>query len=97
LAIFLVQEPDGQCDSPHLARASDEVTAAFEAAAVMTYRNAIDEVAALTLDVADAAADKGCPAQARLLYRHVVRTFVGTAYAAYRQRAEIGLAEIRGL
>jgi hypothetical protein len=70
LASFM-QEPRGACDSQNLARASDAVLATLEPA-VMTYDNAVNEVAALTLDIADAAADKSCPAQARSLYRYVI-------------------------
>ena len=53
------------------------------------------DAAALFLDIADAAAVT-CPTQARAIYKRVISVFVGTGYEGYRQRAEIGLAEIRG-
>lgn len=53
-------------------------------------------VAKLTLDVANAAADAGCPEQARVLYRYVIDRYVKSDYAGYRQRAEVGLAAIGG-
>jgi hypothetical protein len=48
------------------------------------------------LDVADGAADHSCPDLARKLYRHVIEAYIGWGYAAHRQRAEIGLADLRG-
>jgi hypothetical protein len=51
--------------------------------------------AALLLDTADGAAAHGCPEVARALYLTVIETYIGVGYAALRQRAEIGLAELR--
>jgi hypothetical protein len=60
-----------------------------------TYGNRpIDDVADLTLDVAKDAAEAGCPQQARVLYRYVLDRYVKSDYAGYRQRAEVGLAQI---
>jgi hypothetical protein len=62
-----------------------------------TYGNRpIADVASLTLDVANAAADAGCPEQARVLYRYVIDRYVKSDYTDYRQRAEAGLAQIGG-
>ena len=49
-------------------------------------------VPARTLDLADEATAAGCPNTAKALYMSVIETYVGTSYAAYRQRAEIGLS-----
>lgn len=51
-------------------------------------------VANLTLEIASSAANAGCPEQARVLYRYVVDRYVRSDYAGYRQRAEVGLAEL---
>jgi hypothetical protein len=89
-------EPRGSCQSPHLARASQVSSEDTLVKAAGAHTKALYENAELTLEVADAAADAGCPEQARALYREVIRTFTGSGYAAHRQRAEIGLAELRG-
>jgi len=44
---------------------------------------------------AGAAADKGCGPTARTLYLYVIETFTGSAYAAMRQRAQIGIDDLR--
>ena len=54
----------------------------------------ISDVADLTLDVAKAAAEAGCTEQARVLYQYVLDRYGASDYAGYRQRAEVGLAEI---
>jgi hypothetical protein len=95
LAMFK-REPLGSCQSPHLARASQVSSEDALAKAAGAYDNALYESAELTLEVADAAAGAACPEQARSLYREVIRTFIGSGYAAYRQRAEIGLEDLRG-
>jgi hypothetical protein len=56
----------------------------------------VDDVASLTLDVANEAAEAGCPEQARVLYRYVLDRYVKSGYADYRQRAEVGLADLGG-
>ncbi len=45
--------------------------------------------------VAQIAADKGCIKIARKLWLFVVDNYVGSRYAAYRQRAQIGIDDIR--
>jgi hypothetical protein len=45
--------------------------------------------------VAQAAADKGCRALARSLFLKVMETYVGSGYAAMRQRAQIGIEDLR--
>ncbi len=104
------EEPRRSCGSPHLAQASAGANANLALLApsrpmdpsVVTsveavYGNRpIFDVAGLTLDVAHAAADAGCPEQARVLYRYVLDRYVKSDYADDRQRAEVGLAEIGG-
>jgi hypothetical protein len=50
---------------------------------------------AWALDAADAAAAHGCPDVARGIYDWVIGGGVAEGYATYRQRAEIGLANLR--
>lgn len=45
--------------------------------------------------VAQAAADKGCSDLARELYLDVIDRYTGTAYAAMRERARIGIDDLR--
>jgi hypothetical protein len=54
------------------------------------------DVAVWYLEAAAAAAKRGCPAAAKEIYTSVIETFIGSAYDAYRQRAEIGLDDLRG-
>jgi len=54
------------------------------------------QVADITLDFGDVAAEKGCIKQAREIYTGIVSTFIGIGYSAYRERARIGLDNIRG-
>jgi hypothetical protein len=56
----------------------------------------VTEVASLTLDIANAAAEAGCPDQARALYRQILDRYVRPDYAQYRQRAKVGLSAIGG-
>lgn len=56
----------------------------------------VSDTASLTIDIAKSAANAGCPDQARVLYRYVIDRYVRSDYADYRQRAEVGLAELGG-
>ena len=47
------------------------------------------------LEIADGALNKKCVDFADVVYRDVIKVFVGLAYGGYRQRAEIGLADVR--
>ncbi len=90
-----VAEPPGSCRSSNLRRA---VVAVDEYSGFATRRNTLKylaESAGLILDLADAAADRDCPEFARALYRAVITTYIGTGYVAHRQRAEIGLVDLR--
>lgn len=47
------------------------------------------------LNLADAYLNAGCLDEADNLYRHIIMTFTGTAYAGVRQRAQIGVDDVR--
>lgn len=47
------------------------------------------------LDGADVLLNSGCYVEAEKYYKRIIRQYVGIGYAAYRQRAEIGLDEIK--
>lgn len=51
--------------------------------------------AGLILEIGDRALKKGCLDFAEEAYRTVIATFTGFGYVAHRQRAEIGLQDIR--
>ena len=92
IAQFMGQ-PRGDCNPDHL----DNVLAFTGALAAndqlpLLY---LQHTAAWRLDAADAAASYGCPDLAKAIYQNVIRTYVGSGYAAYRQRAEIGLDDLR--
>ena len=52
------------------------------------------DLAATIVDVADAARKAGCNKEARAVYDYVIAVFVGSGYAALRQRAEIGIQDL---
>lgn len=87
------QEAEGSCDSSNLAQA-ERGARNVARYSVPTLENQ-QLAASLLLDVADAAAEKGCLEYARGLYRGVIREYIGTGYAAHRQRAEVGLGDLR--
>ena len=94
LAAFELESP-GTCTSGHLAKATADSEEMLKNNTTGDF-NMYADAAALFLDIADAAAAATCPIQARAIYKRVISVFVGTGYEGYRQRAEIGLAEIRG-
>jgi hypothetical protein len=49
---------------------------------------------ATIVDVADAARKAGCDKEARAVYDYVIGVFVGSGYAALRQRAESGIQDL---
>lgn len=53
------------------------------------------ELGASALDVGDGARIAGCREDARKMYDYVIRVFVGGAYAGLRQRAQIGIDDLR--
>jgi len=86
-----------RCTSPTLQDASDRLTALVS---MVDSRHGGFETAieggTWMLDVADGAKSHGCKEFARGLYNKVMATFVGTGYAGLRDRAAVGLADIRG-
>ena len=54
-------------------------------------------LAGVHLEIADSARKRGCLDFADGVYRYVISTFIGTGYAAHRQRAQIGLDDIRAV
>jgi hypothetical protein len=47
------------------------------------------------LDLADKASALGCKKAAKEHYNSILKTFVGTGYTSYRDRAKVGLADLR--
>ena len=58
------------------------------------YATMLDAGAAV-LDVADGAKKKGCARDARELYDFVLRNFSGLGYAELRERATVGIRELK--
>jgi hypothetical protein len=88
-------EAQPSCTSPNLAKAGDLVLAA--ARMLTPERSGLDAVVeggSWILDVADASRERGCAIMARRLYDAVIATYIGTAYAALRQRAQIGIDDL---
>lgn len=71
---------------------------AFESR-VMTASFPIDlsALASMRLQVADAALKSKCPGLADAQYRAVVSRYVGNSYQAFRERAKIGIDDVRAL
>jgi hypothetical protein len=88
--------PRGHCASAHRHQAAG---AALYIGALSGQMGAdldmLQQTAGWILDVADGASEHGCPDTARKLYGCVIETYIGLGYAAHRQRAEIGLADLR--
>jgi hypothetical protein len=86
------KEKPPKCDSPNLRKAM--------IVSVDLFGQRLDafapQLAALTVDVGDAARDANCPKQARIVYDFVIEGYTGSNYAAMRQRAEIGINDLRG-
>lgn len=53
------------------------------------------EAGAAVLDVADAAKKKGCGRDATVLYDFVLKNFSGLGYAELRERATVGVRELK--
>ena len=85
------------CTSAHLEAAR---TAAAEAITITSgvefFLSARISAGSLLLDVADAAKGKGCAAVARAMYDQVVQSYTGLSFAALRERAAIGIQDLRG-
>ena len=93
--------PAGQCQNLNGALGAIDVTQNMLTDAYKYYYNSVvlgfySDTARWSLDLADAAVKQQCPEQAREIYRGVIADYTGSGYAAYRQRAEIGLDDLRG-
>jgi hypothetical protein len=86
--------PQGDCQAESLDKA---LTIARRAEADANDLSTLQRTASWFLDAADAAASHGCPDRAKAIYHYVIATYIGSGYAAHRQRAEIGLADLRAL
>jgi hypothetical protein len=53
------------------------------------------ELATRLFYVADKALGAGCLSTADRYYRRIIEIFTGTSYASYRQRAQIGIDDVR--
>jgi hypothetical protein len=90
-------EKSTDCRSPRLIEAVGKVTetATAVAATMKPDYTAMLEAGAAVLDVADGAKKKGCARDARELYDFVLRNFAGLGYAELRERATVGIREIK--
>jgi hypothetical protein len=91
MANFEAETPTN-CQSPHLTKALDVAERSGSIASTLRSRQ---DAAEMMLDVADRAQKKGCLDVADQTHRQVIANYIGSGYAAYRQRAEIGIADIR--
>ena len=90
------QDTPPSCSSPTLEKASASVL--MTASMLTPERHGVDaaiEGGSWILEVADAAREHGCKKVARGLYDTVIATYTGGAYAALRQRAQIGIDDLR--
>ena len=90
-------EKSADCGSPRLKEAARKVTeTATAVAATMKPEYAtMLEAGAAVLDVADGARRKGCVRKATELYDFVLRNFSGLGYAELRERASVGIRELK--
>ncbi len=89
-------EASPSCASPNLTRAQSSVLAAIDVFAAENHGpDVATDAGTWMLTVADAARDHGCKQVARRLYDTVIATYTGSAYAALRQRAQIGIDDLR--
>ena len=91
-----LSERPPRCDSPTLERARRSALA--NAGILRPETAGIDVVLAAggwTLDIADGAKEHGCAIVARNLYDNVIKIYLGSAYTALRDRARIGIDDLR--
>ena len=90
-------ETPPRCSSPTLANASGTV---IYAATLEADRPNIGDVYTSinwVFLVADGAREHGCVGAARGLYDFVISTYIGGAYTAFRERARIGIDDLRSV
>jgi hypothetical protein len=90
-------EKGANCASPKLKEAVSRVreTATAVAATMKPEYTTMLDAGAAVLDVADGAKKKGCARDARELYDFVLRNFAGLGYAELRERATVGIRELK--
>ena len=92
---FLAENPF-TCDSSNLKKA--ESMALLTSSLLNPREHGFDTVlqsGTWILEVGDAAKSRGCKTDARKMYDAVISTYVGSGYAALRQRAQIGIDDLR--
>jgi hypothetical protein len=90
-------EKSANCASARLKEAASKVTETARAAASTMKPDyaAMLEAGAAVLDVADGAKRRGCGRDARELYEFVLKNFAGLGYAELRERATVGIRELK--
>ena len=97
LSDFIKESPPA-CDSRNLGKTSGNALHLSK----LVERGAIDlsakhrlDLGSTIVDIADAALKAGCKEEARALYDYVIAVFVGGNFASIRQRAQIGIEDLR--
>jgi len=90
-------EKNADCLSPRLKEAASRITetAAALAAGMRAEYETMLEAGGAVLDVADGAKRRGCAQKARDLYEFVLKHFSGLGYAELRERASVGIREVK--
>jgi hypothetical protein len=91
LRVFESERPTN-CNSENLETAYSRALTSARLAPDLVFRQMSAD---LTLDVADSALTDGCLDFADKAYRNVISTYVGLGFAAHRQRAQIGIDDVR--
>lgn len=86
------QDQSGRCDTPDVTRASMNIISLAAAPQIQDFiRYRIN----LLLSLGDAGLRKKCYDLAEANYKEVINVYVGLAYTGYRDRAKVGLDDIR--
>ena len=95
LASFRSETPK-KCGSEHLKKAAQFAAHVIREGARREFgAGFILRAGSEYLDVADEAKKAGCQAVARLIYDEVIKGFIAPSHAALRQRAQIGIDDLR--
>ena len=88
-----------KCHSENLTNASEWTLAAAAHFQNHDVKNPdiFQMLAGVHLDIADSARKRGCLNFADEEYRKVISLFIGSGYAAFRQRAQVGIDDIRAM
>ena len=93
--LLWASETPTSCDSPTLRTARFTVLNTANSITPALGPDAPLQAGSWVLDVADGVKARGCKEAARGLYAKVVSTYVGTGYARLRDRAMLGMADLR--